>query len=68
MQGTIVRANAAVGDRIDAGAVLFILEAMKMENQILAPRDGIIESVSVEVGTTVAAGTVVAELVQGEGS
>lgn len=66
MQGTIVRKNVAVGDQVAAGDVLFILEAMKMENQIVAGQDGVIGSISVEVGSTVAAGAVVAEFVQGE--
>lgn len=61
MQGTIVRCNVAVGDRVTAGDALFILEAMKMENPIVAGQDGVIRSISVEVGSTVAAGAVVAE-------
>jgi biotin carboxyl carrier protein len=68
MPGLVLEFRVSPGDVVNEGDALVVLEAMKMENQILAPRDGIIESVSVEVGTTVAAGTVVAELVQGEGS
>lgn len=66
MQGTIVRVNAQPGDQVSAGDLLFVLEAMKMENPITAARDGVIASVSVEVGSTVSAGEVVAEFEQGE--
>jgi len=60
MQGTIMNVNVAPGDAVEAGQLLFVLEAMKMENPVKAPRDGTIETVAVAVGDSLAAGTVLA--------
>lgn len=56
MPGTIVSINVAVGDKIKKGQVLMILEAMKMENEIMSPVDGTVASVNVTSGTNVSAG------------
>ena len=45
MPGTILNINIKEGDRVKSGEILFILEAMKMENEILAPRDGKVISI-----------------------
>jgi len=58
MPGTILKVNVNVGDTIKAGDVLAILEAMKMENEIMAPRDGKVTQVAVSKGTTVDTGAV----------
>ena len=58
MQGTILSVNVKNGDAVKSGDVLFILEAMKMENEIMAPADGVITSVCVANGDTVSNGTV----------
>lgn len=58
MPGTILAVNVAAGDAVKRGQVLMILEAMKMENEIMCPRDGRIVSVSAAKGAAVESGTV----------
>ncbi|MGM9974344.1 MAG: biotin/lipoyl-containing protein [Clostridiaceae bacterium] len=58
MPGTIVDIRVAPGDKITSGQVMLILEAMKMENEIVAPRAGTIERVFVSKGQSVNAGDV----------
>lgn len=58
MPGTILSVNIAPGDTVKRGQVLMILEAMKMENEIMCPRDGRIVSVSAAKGAAVESGTV----------
>lgn len=53
MPGTILDVKAAVGDKVKAGQQIFVLEAMKMENDIVAPVDGTITSILVKKGDTV---------------
>ena len=62
MQGTILAVNVKDGDAVKKGDVLFILEAMKMENEIMASADGVITSVCVQKGASVANGTVLCTL------
>ena len=57
MPGTILSVNVAAGDAVKCGQVLMILEAMKMENEIMCPCDGTVTSVSVTKGTAVESGT-----------
>ena len=56
MPGTILSVNVQNGSAVKKGDVLMILEAMKMENEIMAPCDGTISSVSVSKGTAVESG------------
>ena len=56
MPGTILKVLKATGDSVKAGEVVLILEAMKMENEITAPVDGTIDSLSLTEGSTVAGG------------
>lgn len=56
MPGTILEIKIRIGDNIKRGDVLFILEAMKMENEIIADQDGIIADILVNQGNTVESG------------
>ncbi len=57
MPGTILDIKVAQGAAVKEGDVLMILEAMKMENEIMCPRDGRIASVNTSKGATVESGT-----------
>ena len=58
LNGTVLSVNVAVGAAVKSGETLCVLEAMKMENEIVAPRDGKITSVAAQKGATVAPGDV----------
>jgi acetyl-CoA/propionyl-CoA carboxylase biotin carboxyl carrier protein len=60
MQGTIVRVLVAVGDTVETGQTICILEAMKMENAIAADKDGTVKELRVAEGASVGGGDVVA--------
>jgi acetyl-CoA/propionyl-CoA carboxylase, biotin carboxylase, biotin carboxyl carrier protein len=60
MQGTIVKVHVRAGERVDAGDPICVLEAMKMENEVVSPADGDVVDLRVEPGDTVAAGQVIA--------
>jgi propionyl-CoA carboxylase alpha chain len=62
MPGTVVRVEAAVGDLVEAGAVILAIEAMKMEHSIHAPARGIVTELPVSVGAQVDSGSVLAVL------
>ena len=53
MPGTILSVNVAVGQAVKSGDVLMVLEAMKMENDIVAPSDGTVKQLLVSKGSTV---------------
>ena len=57
MPGTILSVNVAAGDAVKRGQVLMILEAMKMENEIMCPCDGKVASVNTSKGAAVESGT-----------
>ena len=56
MPGNILKVNVKTGDAVKAGTVLVVLEAMKMENEIMAPTDGTVTQVLVSKGSTVDTG------------
>ena len=57
MPGTILRVEVKDGDAVKAGQLLVVLEAMKMENEILAPKDGTVAQVVVSKGSHVETGS-----------
>ena len=63
MQGTVVRVTVTEGEQVDAGQVLAIVEAMKMENPLRAPHAGQVAGLRVSAGDTVAQGTVLCRVV-----
>ena len=56
MPGTILKVNVTQGQAVKAGTVLCVLEAMKMENEIMAPKDGTVAQVAVSKGSSVNTG------------
>ena len=56
MPGNILKVNVTAGQAVKAGTVLVVLEAMKMENEIMAPKDGTVTQVLVQKGSTVDTG------------
>lgn len=62
MPGKILDVKANVGDAVKKGQVILILEAMKMENEVVAPEDGTVASIDVASGATVEAGDTLATL------
>ncbi len=66
MQGTVLAVEVADGDEVRAGQVICIVEAMKMENEITAHRDGVVTELSVEPGQAVTTGQVVCVIAQDE--
>ena len=61
MQSTVVKLAVAAGDKVVEGDQVLVLEAMKMEQSISSPRNGVIKAVKVSVGETVPSGTVLIE-------
>jgi len=60
LQGIVSAVLASPGQEVEAGQVVFVIEAMKMENEVRAPRKGVIGEVRVQVGQTVEPGTILA--------
>jgi acetyl-CoA/propionyl-CoA carboxylase, biotin carboxylase, biotin carboxyl carrier protein len=63
MQGTIVKVAVADGDAVQAGDLVVVLEAMKMEQPLTAHRSGIVKNLSAQVGATVTSGSTLCEIV-----
>ena len=68
MPGRVVRVLVEPGDRVAAGQGLAVVEAMKMENEVAAPADGVVSDVRAAPGDSVEAGGVLVTLTAAEGS
>jgi acetyl-CoA/propionyl-CoA carboxylase biotin carboxyl carrier protein len=62
MQGTVLAVPVSDGDEVEAGQVICIVEAMKMENEVHAHRAGVVRNLSVEAGQPIATGQVICEI------
>jgi acetyl-CoA/propionyl-CoA carboxylase, biotin carboxylase, biotin carboxyl carrier protein len=62
MQGTIIKVAVSDGDTVSAGDLVLVLEAMKMENPVLAHKDGTITGLAADAGSSVSQGTVICEI------
>lgn len=62
MPGKVLSVKAPVGTAVKKGQVILVLEAMKMENEIVAPQDGTVASIDAAEGASVEAGAVLASL------
>jgi pyruvate carboxylase subunit B len=62
MPGLVVRVNVAVGDSVQAGQGVVVMEAMKMENELRASASGTVKAINVSPGKAVEKGTVLVEL------
>ena len=63
MPGTILSFNVSVGDTVSEGQVLAILEAMKMENELVAPASGKVKSIHVEKGSSVVENQIILQII-----
>src|SRR4029077_1733908 len=63
MQGTVLTVLVSDGDEVEPGQVICVVEAMKMENEVRAPRAGTVHSLSVEPGRPVTTGQIICEIV-----
>lgn len=64
MQGTVVKVAVKEGDKVAAGDLIIVLEAMKMEQPLNAHKDGVIRELKAVVGESVSSGTVLCEIIQ----
>ena len=62
MPGTILDIKVSIGDQVKNGDTILILEAMKMENEIVAAKDGVVASINVESGASVESGQLLASI------
>jgi acetyl-CoA/propionyl-CoA/long-chain acyl-CoA carboxylase, biotin carboxylase, biotin carboxyl carrier protein len=63
MQGTIVKVAVADGDVVEAGDLVVVLEAMKMEQPLTAHRSGTVKNLNAQVGATVTSGFTLCEII-----
>ena len=64
MQGTVVKVAVNEGDKVVAGDLIIVIEAMKMEQPLSAHKDGVISKLKAVVGESVSSGTVLCEIIE----
>ncbi len=64
MPGKVIAVNVSVGDTVEKGQVVAVMEAMKMEHSLTAPRDGLVESVGAQLNAQVPEGEILVALVE----
>ncbi len=62
MPGTVLQVAVGIGDKVIKGQTLLVLEAMKMENEIMAPADGVVQELNITKGVSVNAGDILVVL------
>jgi biotin carboxyl carrier protein len=62
LPGAVISIKCNVGDKVKTGDVLLILEAMKMENEIYSPANGVIKKINISQGEKVSSGIVLVEI------
>jgi acetyl-CoA/propionyl-CoA carboxylase biotin carboxyl carrier protein len=63
MQGTVVKIAVIEGAHVQAGDLIIVLEAMKMEQPLIAHKSGLISNLTAVIGTTVSSATVLCEII-----
>ena len=63
MQGTVVKIAVKEGDRVEVGDLVIVLEAMKMEQPLMAHKAGVIGNLSAAIGATVSSGTALCDII-----
>jgi len=63
MQGTVVKIAVADGDQVEVGDLVIVLEAMKMEQPLMAHKRGVISNLSAVIGATVSSGTILCDII-----
>lgn len=59
MQGNVIKVNVALGQKVEKDDTLIILEAMKMENKLIAPVSGVISSINIKEGDILNSGAII---------
>jgi acetyl-CoA/propionyl-CoA carboxylase biotin carboxyl carrier protein len=64
MQGTVVKVAVIQGQSVEKGDLVIVLEAMKMEQPLMAHRSGVISNLSAVIGETVTSGSVLCDIIE----
>ena len=64
MQGTVVKVAVTQGQSVEKGELVIVLEAMKMEQPLMAHRSGVIANLTAVIGESVTSGTVLCDIIE----